>query len=153
MTIPEAPATPPTNLAKARHPHVHFDAPIAVVDDQDLSKSQKLAALESLEQDARQLATASAEGMGGGEPTKLHEVLAAKAALELPATDYAYDVVLRDLQTRLEAEHPGTALDIIAAALAALKASMQLTAPDLEKAATAAAAEQADEAAREKLDP
>ena len=153
MTTREEPAAPATNVAKARHPHAHFDAPIAVVDDQDLSKAQKVAALDSLEQDARQLATASAEGMGGGEPTVLHEVLAAKAALELPATDYAYEVVLRDLQARLDAAHVGKMLDAIAAALAALKALMHLNSPALEQAANNAVAEQADETAREKLDP
>ena len=153
MTTREAPATPATNVAKARHPHAHFDAPIAVVDDQDLSKAQKVAALDSLEQDARQLATASAEGMAGGEPAQLHEVLAAKAALELPQAEYAYAVVLRDLQARRDAGHAGKALDAITAALAALTALEHLSLPALEQAAAMAAAEQADEAAREKLDP
>ena len=157
MTDPQPPATPPatpaTNLAKARHPHVHFDTPIAVVDDQDLSKAQKVAALDSLEQDARQMVAASAEGMAGGEPAGLHEVLAAKAALDLPPTDYAYDVVLRDLLARQATEHAGKTLDAITAALAALQALAQLNTPALELAATTAAAEQADEAARERLDP
>ena len=153
MTTREDPAAPVTNVAKARHPHAHFDAPIAVVDDQDLSKAQKVAALDSLEQDARQLATASAEGMGGGEPAQLHEVLAAKAALELPPTDYAYAVVLRDLQSRRDSEHAGKALEAISAALAALQALALLSSPALEQAAKTAAAEQADEAQRERLDP
>lgn len=157
MTDPKPPATPPatpaTNLAKARHPHAHFDAPIAVVDDQDLSRAQKAAALDSLEQDARQMVAAAAEGMAGGESAGLHEVLAAKAALELPPTDYAYDVVLRDLLTRQASEPAGPMHDAITTALTAVQALLQLNAPDLILAISRAAAEQADETARERLDP
>jgi hypothetical protein len=49
-----------------------------------LPKGQKLEALDALEQDARQLSVASAEGMIGGEPSKLHDVLDAKDSLEVP---------------------------------------------------------------------
>jgi hypothetical protein len=62
--------------------HPNFDAPIEVVADPSLSKQEKAEALEDLEQDARQLAIASGEGMSGGEPTALAEVLHAKEALE-----------------------------------------------------------------------
>ena len=70
---------------KVQKPATHFDEPHEVVADSSLSKPQKGKALDALEQDARQLSEASAEGMAGGERTKLHEVLKAKDALALPA--------------------------------------------------------------------
>jgi hypothetical protein len=71
--------------------HPNFHAPIEVGADPSLSKQEKAEALEDLEQDARQLAIASGEGMSGGEPTALAEVLHAKEALEAPSTDFAYE--------------------------------------------------------------
>ena len=62
---------------KVPKPATHFDEP-QVVADSSLSKAEKVKALDTLEQDARQLSEASAEGMAGGERTKLHEVLKAK---------------------------------------------------------------------------
>ena len=62
----------------------HFGEPHEVVEDPSLSKARKVEALEILEQDARQLAEASSEGMSGGERNKLHEVLIAKKTLHLP---------------------------------------------------------------------
>ena len=82
------------------HTHPNFDAPIEVVADPSLSKQEKAETLEDLEQDARQLAIASGEGMSGGEPTALAEVLHAKEALELSSTDFAYELVLKDLEAR-----------------------------------------------------
>jgi hypothetical protein len=64
--------------------HAHFGGLEQVVTDDAMSKLQKLDALDVLEQDARQLATASNEGMAGGEPTQLREVLEARQALESP---------------------------------------------------------------------
>lgn len=69
---------------KVQKPATHFDQPHEVVVDPTLSKSQKVKALDTLEQDARQLSEASAEGMTGGERTKLHEVLKAKDTLTAP---------------------------------------------------------------------
>jgi len=63
---------------KVQKPAAHFDEPHQVVAESSLSKSEKVKALDTLEQDARQLSEASAEGMAGGERTKLHEVLKAK---------------------------------------------------------------------------
>jgi hypothetical protein len=62
----------------------HFDEPRHVLTDGSLSKGQKAEALDTLEQDARQLAEASSEGMTGGERNKLHEVLIAKDTLAVP---------------------------------------------------------------------
>jgi hypothetical protein len=77
-----------TRQAKTEKPHAHFDDPQQVVADPALSKQEKVEALETLEQDARLLATATEEGMTGGEQSKLREVLSAKKALENP-TDAA----------------------------------------------------------------
>ena len=68
---------------KVQKPAAHFDQPHEVVVDPSLSKPQKVKALDTLEQDARQLSEASAEGMAGGERSKLHEVLEAKSRLTL----------------------------------------------------------------------
>ena len=62
----------------------HFDEPHEVVEDPSLPKARKVEALDVLEQDARQLAEATSEGMSGGERNKLHEVLIAKKTLDLP---------------------------------------------------------------------
>jgi hypothetical protein len=66
---------------KVQKPATHFDEPQEVVADSSLTKPEKVKALDTLEQDARQLSEASAEGMDGGERTKLHEVLKAKETL------------------------------------------------------------------------
>ena len=58
-------------------------------------------ALGTLEQDARQIAEASSEGMGG-ERNKLHDVLVAKEMLALPPVAAAYNTVLLDLRSREE---------------------------------------------------
>jgi hypothetical protein len=89
---------------RVEKPAVHFEEPHHVVADSNLSTSQKAAALDTLEQDARQLATASAEGMAGGEETRLHEVLRAKESLELPCVLSAYQIVAQDLRARALAE-------------------------------------------------
>jgi hypothetical protein len=71
-----------TSQAKTEKPHQHFDDPQQVVADPALSKQDKLEALKTLEQDARLLATATEEGMTGGEESKLRDVLNAKKTLE-----------------------------------------------------------------------
>ena len=102
--------------------HPNFDAPVEIVADLSLSKQEKAEALEDLEQDARQLAIASGEGMSGGEPTALAEVLHAKEALELPSTDFAYELVLKDLEARrLTGDGDAGLIAQTAAALAALR--------------------------------
>ena len=152
-----------TKQAKLAKPHAVFDAPHEVVIDPVLSKRQKIDVLDALEQDARQLSIAASEGMTGGEPTGLHDVLDAKDTLALPPVDQAYDIVLRDLQAKAKAA--GTAEDRATAekALAALLAEKRLTAGPATGAATASgssgdpapgsAAERELEAKLEKLDP
>ena len=93
-----------SNDAKVQNPSTYFNEPHEVVVDSSLSKAQKAEALDMLEQDARQLAEASSEGMSGGERDKLREVLVAEHALSLPVAD-AYETVLQDLRSRQE-RHP-----------------------------------------------
>jgi hypothetical protein len=149
--------------AKTKKPHAFFDEPHEVVADPALSKGQKRKALDALEQDARQLSAASAEGMAGGEATGLHDVLAAKDSLELPPTAYAYDVVLKDLRSRLKTESTGDAHAILEQSIAALEAvarpsSLNSAAGDHGSARIGdpkpgSAAEVDAELALEKLDP
>ena len=70
--------------AKVQKPSTYYDEPHEVVADSALSKTQQVEALKTLEQDARQLAEASSEGMGGGERNKLHDVLIAEDVLASP---------------------------------------------------------------------
>ncbi len=116
-----------TIISKIEHPATMFNNPHEVVIDPALSKNQKIIALGVLEQDAQQLATAADEGMIGGEPDTLHEVLNAKDSLDLPPTDFAYNVVLKDLRRRLRPGHADHAPDLHAPVLHA----PDLHAPDL----------------------
>lgn len=72
----------PDPVGKVQKPATYFEAPSDVVSDPQLSADEKRKALDTLEQDARQLADASAEGMSGGEPNNLDEVLQAKAEFD-----------------------------------------------------------------------
>lgn len=138
---------------KIDKPHVHFDAPHEVVIDPALSKDQKKDALDALEQDARQLEMASAEGMGGGEPNRLRDVLHAREALELPPTHFAYDVVLQDLHARLDTETDLAAQSELRRAATALDALKPPHAKPVGSPAPGSEAEKADERARERLAP
>ena len=103
--------------------HPNFDAPIEIVADPSLSKQEKAETLEDLEQDARQLAIASGEGMSGGEPKpRLQKCSMRKEALELPSTDFAYELVLKDLEARrLTGDGDARLIAQTVAALAALQ--------------------------------
>jgi hypothetical protein len=81
-------------------PATYFEEPRDVVADATLSKDQKVKALDTLEQDARQMSEAASEGMAGGERNKLHEVLAAKDTLALQPLNEAYVLVLDDMRAR-----------------------------------------------------
>jgi hypothetical protein len=65
-------------------PSSHVDKQQPMLEDPSLSKARKAEALNVLEQDARQMAEATLEGMSGGERNALHEVLIAKKTLDLP---------------------------------------------------------------------
>jgi len=172
MTTPVPPTTPTgapespaqETRAKIDRPHARFQQPTDVVVDPALSKPEKVRVLDKLEQDARQLAAASDEGMSGGEATGLHEVLAAKGALDLPPADIAAALLTQSLKSHLAgiegtAEHTviAHAIDAIKAATAAI-AHLATAGPTPEPNAPTqskgqVAAEVAAEAALEKLDP
>ncbi|MEQ9245636.1 MAG: hypothetical protein RLO21_06575 [Nitratireductor sp.] len=61
-----------------------YKAPADVLADPSLSDAQKRRILESWERDARELAVAEDENMGGGEPNDLDRVLQALAELPAP---------------------------------------------------------------------
>jgi hypothetical protein len=112
--------------SKVQRPAHHFAEPHHVVQDPALSADQKADALDSLEQDARQLSEASSEGMHGGERSKLHDVLGAKDALAASAVADAYRAVLQDLQLRQRLEsapRTGALLDQAIVALTRLAAA------------------------------
>lgn len=108
------------NLDKTERPHAHFDAPHEVVVDPELSKEQKVEALDSLEQDARQLAIASSDGMSEGEAIGLQEVLHARSVLALPPLSIAHEVVLQDLHRKLLSSSDGEIRAVIQQAITAL---------------------------------
>ena len=65
-------------------PWAVYKAPEDVLADTTLSDAQKRRILESWERDARELAVAEEENMGGGEPNDLDRVLQALAKLPAP---------------------------------------------------------------------
>jgi len=141
-------------------PHKAFQHPAEVVTDPALSKDEKRKALEALEQDAKQLATASEEGMGGGEATNLRDVLVAKESLELPPADVAFAVVSQTFEAKL-AEAVGTkaheviahAIDSIEAARKAISEMADTAAPPPGAPRPGSERELDEELAKEKLDP
>jgi hypothetical protein len=54
-------------MDKIEHPQSQYATPDELVDDRDLSVEEKIKALKVWEQDARQMLTASGEGMPGSE--------------------------------------------------------------------------------------
>ena len=65
-----------TKLDKIEHPQSHYATPDELIEDRALSFEEKLDALKIWEQDARQMLTASNEGMPGSdegiEPSNHH---------------------------------------------------------------------------------
>ena len=154
--MPDTPTTP----EKTDRPSAFFEKPRDIVTDPTLTKDQKSEALNVMEQDARQMAAASDEGMAGGERNKLQDVLVAKDTLELSPISYAYDTVTKDLRARLKTEPHGDAHALLEHAISGLDAVMKSTI--LNPAASSGTydgpsagspADIADEIAREKLDP
>lgn len=149
---------PPARVTSRRATVAH---PAHMVVDPALSKDQKVRALAAMEQDARQLSTATAEGMGGGEPTRLREVLVAKTTLDLPPDRVAFAVVVQSLKATLP-EAKGTAahaviahaIEAVEAACAAIqKLALTRSISAGEPAAPGSDEELEEELAKEKLDP
>jgi hypothetical protein len=126
---------------KIDRPNAHFVQPGEVVVDHSLS----------MEQDARQLGAASAEGMSGGEENRLHEVLAAKDAMELPPCEVAIAVVMQDLRGKLPGTEGTATHRVIEHAIEALGAARDAIATP--HAVRDPKAEIETELAMEKLDP
>ena len=84
--LPPDEARPADGTSKLDKPQAHFEKAGDVAADSDLSRGEKEKALETWEQDARQLLTASNEGMPGKDEgispedaPRLGEVTRAKA--------------------------------------------------------------------------
>ncbi len=122
MTVTQTPpvATPEEKIER---PHAHVAHPTDIVVDPSLGKDEKLKMLDALEQDAQQLSAAAAEGMTGGEPTQLHEVLMAKETLALPPGEIALSVVLQSLKSKLPSVAGTEAHPLIESAITALEAA------------------------------
>jgi|GEM_PF-1490197 len=61
------PRIPQSKADKIEHPQSQYATPDELIDDRDLSFAEKIDALNIWEQDARQMLTASNEGMPGSE--------------------------------------------------------------------------------------
>jgi hypothetical protein len=98
-----------------------------------LSKDEKVQALEGLEQDARQLSAAAAEGMAGGdEGSVLPDVLTAKEALDQPPFERAVSVVLQSLRAKFDHSQRAETRASITRAIEALEAASAAVATDGE---------------------
>jgi CBS domain-containing protein len=86
-------------------PAAVFGSPAEVERDATLDREEKLAILKSWEEDARELAVAEEENMGGGEPSRLEEVVAARVRLtgtgEESAAAHKQGGPSRDSRTRV----------------------------------------------------
>lgn len=58
---------PKSKIDRIEHPQTHYDFPEHLIEDPDLTPEEKRQALNVWEQDARQLLTASNEGMPGSK--------------------------------------------------------------------------------------
>ena len=61
------PSAAPSKTDKIEHPQSHYATPDELIEDRGLSLDEKIKALKIWEQDARQMLTASGEGMPGSE--------------------------------------------------------------------------------------
>jgi hypothetical protein len=144
-------------MSATQEPHKVFEHPSEVVADTSLTRQEKIVALNSLEQDARQLATASGEGMSGGEDTALREVLLARNTLDLPAAEVAVAVVLQSFEAKLAQAEGTDGHAVIGRAIEAIKAALQAIdgMEELPSGAPEPGSKKdlEEELAKEKLDP
>jgi hypothetical protein len=150
----------PAAEKKLEHPAKEFSNPTEVLTDRSLSTRQKQHALDALEQDARQLAVASSEGMAGGERTNLRNVLEAERSLEPTPADPAFTEVLRTLEDQRHKVR-GTdtdvlitrAIDAINEACAAIQRQEAAPVPPPGAPEAGSKEELQEEINKEKLDP
>jgi hypothetical protein len=93
--------------AKLEQPASHYKSPDEITKDADLSEEEKRQALNTWEQDARQMMTASNEGMEGddegldqSDTHRLGEVMRAKAKIKAEAQTVALGLGHRRDRTR-----------------------------------------------------
>jgi hypothetical protein len=67
MTVVDMVETSKSKIEKIKHPQNYYETPDALIKDTELSPEEKKKALDVWEQDARQMLTASNEGMPGSE--------------------------------------------------------------------------------------
>ena len=72
----------PETPSKVESPSQHFERPKDVLRDPSLDTGEKKAVLETWATDAEALQRAEDEGMGGGEPSKMIDVVSAKKDLD-----------------------------------------------------------------------
>jgi hypothetical protein len=146
--------------AKVEHPAKVYSDPAEVIADSTLTAREKRIVLNSLEQDARQLATAAAEGMSGGEETNLRSVLQAKRALASPSVDAAFALVLRTFDNQLKQTLGTDSHGVISRAIDAIHAAREAMAERMNTPTSppgapmpGSMAELQEELDKEKLDP
>ena len=97
-------------------PWTVYDNPEDVRADETLSDAQKRRILDSWELDARELAVAEEENMGGGEPDMLGRVLKARASLPNDEKDERGPATKHGAQPqRSAADHTGNAAPTLSA--------------------------------------
>jgi hypothetical protein len=113
-----------------------------------------------MEQDARQLAVASAEGMSGGEQTQLRNVLEAERSLDRPSSDGAFTAVLHNLEEHRRRTRGTDTEVLIERAIESIQTAREAiardqTAPHAPPGAAKPGSQQElqDEINKEKLDP
>jgi len=165
MTMPPKPrgntgTRPSEGRSEMAQPAKVFSDPKQVLVDPTLSTHEKRQALDSLEQDARQLAVATAEGMDGGEQTTLHNVLQAKRSLDEGSSEGAFSQVLRTFEEQLPNTLGTEAHALIAHAIDAIHAARDAIAERHNAAIPPPGAPEAgsqkelkEEIDKEKLDP
>lgn len=78
------------DLEKARlDPAAVFSTPAALLADERLDRDQKIEILRRWKYDASELAVAEEEGMGGGESSRVEEVVKALEALGAPDSEHS----------------------------------------------------------------
>jgi hypothetical protein len=91
------PRATPSKIDKIEHPQSHYATPDQLIDDRDLSVEEKINALKVWEQDARQMLTASGEGMPGSDegidPSNHHMLGQVKRAKDRLQRKLQYAVV------------------------------------------------------------
>ena len=76
-----------SKIDKIEHPQSHYATPDELIEDRALSFEEKCNALKVWEQDARQMLTASNEGMAGSEEGAIQAIIICLARSSAPRTN------------------------------------------------------------------